>query len=165
MTGIVVKGTQTCRQEVSKTQLPRGAKTGWVQLTQGVREGYSADVLERQLSQLLVARSPRHFLACGCIAPVSVLCSALYVSCLNCLLFIRTPASLVAQTGKNLPSMRETWLGKIPWRRKWQPAPVFLPGKSHGQRSLAGYSPWGLKRVEHDLVNNSNSSYKSRRNA
>ena len=33
----------------------------------------------------------------------------------------------------------------IPWRRKWQPAPVFLPGKSHGQRSLAGCSPWGHK--------------------
>ena len=31
---------------------------------------------------------------------------------------------------------------KIPWSRKWQPTPVFLPGKSHGQRSLAGYSPW-----------------------
>ena len=37
------------------------------------------------------------------------------------------------------------WVGKIPWRRKWQPTPVFLPEKSHGQRSLAGYSPWGLK--------------------
>ena len=34
------------------------------------------------------------------------------------------------------------WVGKIPWRRKWQPTPVFLPGKSHGQRSLACYSPW-----------------------
>ena len=33
--------------------------------------------------------------------------------------------------------------GKIPWSRKWQPPPVFLPGKSHGQRSLAGLSPWG----------------------
>jgi len=32
------------------------------------------------------------------------------------------------------------WVGKIPWRRKWQSAPVFLPGKSHGQRSLAGYT-------------------------
>ena len=32
-----------------------------------------------------------------------------------------------------------------PWRRKWQPTPVFLPGKSHGQRSLAGYKPWGCK--------------------
>ena len=37
------------------------------------------------------------------------------------------------------------WVGKIPWRRKWQPTPVFLPGKSHGQRSLAGYRPWGQK--------------------
>ena len=37
------------------------------------------------------------------------------------------------------------WVGKIPWRRKWQPIPVFLPGKLHGWRSLAGYSPWGHK--------------------
>ena len=34
------------------------------------------------------------------------------------------------------------------WRRKWQPTPVFLPGKSHGQRSLAGYSPWGSKELD-----------------
>ena len=37
------------------------------------------------------------------------------------------------------------WVGKIPWRRKWQPTPVFLPGEFHGQRSLVGYSPWGHK--------------------
>ena len=37
------------------------------------------------------------------------------------------------------------WVRKIPWRRKWQPTPVFLPGKSHGQSSLAGYSPRGHK--------------------
>ena len=37
------------------------------------------------------------------------------------------------------------WVRKIPWRRKWQPTQVFLPEKSHGQRSLAGYSPWGHK--------------------
>ena len=43
------------------------------------------------------------------------------------------------------------WVGKIPWRRKWQPTPVFLPGKSHGQRGLVGYSPWG-HRVRHDQV-------------
>ena len=44
--------------------------------------------------------------------------------------------------------------GKIdPWRRKWQPTPIFLPGKSHGQRSLAGYSPWGCKRVGSQLSN------------
>ena len=37
----------------------------------------------------------------------------------------------------------DPWLRKIPWRRKWQPTPVILPGKSHGQRSRTGYSPWG----------------------
>ena len=41
----------------------------------------------------------------------------------------------------------EHWVGKIPWRRKWQPTPVFLPGKFHGQRSLAGYSLWGCKEL------------------
>ena len=49
---------------------------------------------------------------------------------------------------KNPPSMQETletWVGKIPWRRKWEPTAVFLPRKSRGQRSLAGYSPWGSK--------------------
>jgi len=44
------------------------------------------------------------------------------------------------------------WVGKIPWRRKWQPTPVFLPGKSQGQRSLVGYTPRGHKRVGHDLA-------------
>ena len=44
------------------------------------------------------------------------------------------------------------WVRKIPWRRKWQPIPIFLPGKFHGQRSLAGYSPQGLQRVRHDGV-------------
>ena len=39
----------------------------------------------------------------------------------------------------------DPWVGKIPWRRAWQPTLVFLPGDSHGQRSLAGYSPWGGK--------------------
>ena len=37
---------------------------------------------------------------------------------------------------------------KIPWRRKWQPTPVFLPGKFHGQESLVGYSPWGCKELD-----------------
>ena len=39
----------------------------------------------------------------------------------------------------------DPWVGKIPWRRKWLPTPVFLPGKAHGQGSLAGYSPGGGK--------------------
>ena len=54
----------------------------------------------------------------------------------------------------NLAAMRENWVrlqferpgfnpwaGKIPWRRAWQPTPVFMPGKSHGQKNLVGYSP------------------------
>ena len=44
------------------------------------------------------------------------------------------------------------WVRKIPWRRKWQPTLVFLPGELHGPRSLVGYSPWSPKRVGHDLV-------------
>ena len=39
----------------------------------------------------------------------------------------------------------DPWVGKSLWSRKWQPTPDFLPGKSHGQRSLGGYSPWGCK--------------------
>ena len=39
----------------------------------------------------------------------------------------------------------DPWVGKIPWRRAWQPTPVFFPGEPHGQRSLVGYSPWGYK--------------------
>ena len=39
----------------------------------------------------------------------------------------------------------DSWVRKIPWGRKWQPNPVFLPGKSHGHRCLVGYSPWGHK--------------------
>ena len=39
----------------------------------------------------------------------------------------------------------DPWVRKIPWSRKWQTTPVFLPGEFHGQRSLAGYSPWGIK--------------------
>ena len=46
---------------------------------------------------------------------------------------------------KSLPVSADSWVGKIPWRRNWQSIPVFLPGKSHGQRSLVGCSPWGCK--------------------
>ena len=39
----------------------------------------------------------------------------------------------------------DPWVGKIPWRSAWQTTPVFMPGESHGQRSLVGSSPWGPK--------------------
>ena len=43
-----------------------------------------------------------------------------------------------------------SWVGKIPLRRKWQPTPIFLPGKFHGQWSLVGYSPWGHNESRHN---------------
>ena len=65
------------------------------------------------------------------------------------LLFSRGMAQMV----KNLPRVRETWvwsgfdpwIGKISWRKEWQPTPVFLPGEFHGQGSLAVCSPWVAK--------------------
>ena len=52
----------------------------------------------------------------------------------------------------------DSWVGKIPWRRKWQPTLVFLPGESHRQRSLAAYSPWGLK--ESDMTDTYSHSHR-----
>ena len=67
----------------------------------------------------------------------------------------RSWTSLVVQQVKNLPATQETWVQsvglKIPWRRKWQPTPVFLPEKSHGQKNLESYSPWGCKSVTTDF--------------
>ena len=59
--------------------------------------------------------------------------------------------SVVKNLSTNIGGYFDSLIGKIPWRREWQPNPVFLPGKSHGQRSLVGYSPWGFKRVRHGL--------------
>ena len=54
--------------------------------------------------------------------------------------------------GKNLSAIRrprfDPWVGKIPWRRKWQPTAIFLLGKLHGQRSLAVCGPWGCKELD-----------------
>ena len=61
-------------------------------------------------------------------------------------------ASLVAQSVKNLPAMQEIQVQSLGWEdpleKKWQPTPVSLPGKSHGWRSLVGYSPWGHKELD-----------------
>ena len=59
---------------------------------------------------------------------------------------------LVARMVNNLPAIQETrvwsWVGKIPWKREWLPAPIFFPGEFHGQRSLAGYNPWVRKELD-----------------
>ena len=66
----------------------------------------------------------------------------------------RLGGSLVAQIVKNLPAMQETWVWSLgqedPLEKQMLPTPVFLPGESHGQRSLLGYSPWGHK--ESDMI-------------
>ena len=53
---------------------------------------------------------------------------------------------------KNPPAVQgpafDLWAWKIPWRSKWLHTPVFLPGESHGRRSLMGYSPWGRKELD-----------------
>ena len=57
-----------------------------------------------------------------------------------------------------------SWVGKIPWKRKWQPTPVFLPGKFNGQRSLVGHSPQGCKEsdtTEHTLQTKTRSRTKT----
>ena len=59
-------------------------------------------------------------------------------------------ASLVAQLVKNLPAMWETWVGKIPWRRAWQPTPVFLPGEFPWTEEPGGLLFMGLQRGRHD---------------
>ena len=72
-----------------------------------------------------------------------------YYTCCNINYILNPGASLVAQMVKNLPAMWETQIRSLgwedPWRRQWQPAPIFVPGEFHGQRSLAGYSPWVCK--------------------
>ena len=52
------------------------------------------------------------------------------------------------QRGRHKEMSVQSWVGHIPWKREWQPIPAFLPGKSHGQRSLVGYSPWGHKELD-----------------
>jgi len=58
-------------------------------------------------------------------------------------------------SGKNSPSMQEMRVRSLGWEdllEKWQPIPIFLPGKFHEQRSLASYNPWSCKRVRHVLA-------------
>ena len=89
------------------------------------------------------------YLGCFHLLWTMLLCTFVYKYFIN-------EASLVAQWSRIcLPSRRrrcDPWGRKIPWRRKWQSIPVFLPGKAHGQRSLLTCSPWGHKRIGHYLA-------------
>ena len=90
------------------------------------------------------------------------LCLGLYMASpwvlvrLQIFAFLRIPLTLVwahpsLVVKKCLPSRRlrfNPWIRKVPWRRKWQPSPVFLPGRSHGQKSLRGYSSWSCKELD-----------------
>ena len=53
----------------------------------------------------------------------------------------------------------DSWVMKMPWRREWQPTPVFLPGKSHGQRNLAGLQSMALHRVGHDWTTDTHTQF------
>ena len=104
-------------------------------------------------------RSPYRYVCmyvymCVCV----YMCACIYVCmyiCVHVYMCVCMGLS-VAQWVKNLPAMQESahdagdlglipGSGRFPWRRKWQPTTVLLPGKSHGQRRLVGYSPWGRK--------------------
>ena len=64
-------------------------------------------------------------------------------------LYIKPPVkNPLASVGDFKRPRLDPWVGKIPWRRKWRPTPVFLPGRFHGKRSLMGYSPWVCKELD-----------------
>ena len=95
-----------------------------------------------ELSPQLVSNGRTQILSLSLFSPIK---------CTLSLHLVILKTSLVAQTVKRLSTMWETWLRslgwEVPWRRKWQPTPVLLPRKSHGQRSLVSM---GSQRVGHD---------------
>ena len=74
-------------------------------------------------------------------------CFLFFFSCMNCLHILEgfPGGSVVKNSCQCRRSRFHSYVGKISWRREWLLTPVFLPGEFHGQRSLAGYSPWGHK--------------------
>ena len=77
---------------------------------------------------------------------------------ITCIYSVSAVSTMPATMGTESPGEKYSNCNSETWRRKWQPIPVFLPGKIHGQRSLAGYSPWGYMtehvctRVEGDVL-------------
>ena len=98
--------------------------------------------------------SMAHFLSRGKISPNSQVTQSTFKEAARCEGYSSRQGAEMGYPGgsavKNLPtSVGDMGLipgsGRPPWRKKWQPPPVFLPGKSHGQRSLVGSGPWGHK--------------------
>jgi len=78
---------------------------------------------------------------CVCVCVCARVCVCVYVCVCVCVcVYMYMEPACQCRRCKFDP-----WVEKIPWRRKWQPTPVFLPGKSLGQKSLVGYSPRGHK--------------------
>ena len=79
----------------------------------------------------------------------SFLCSSSVCSCEFFLFRLSTGGASgkepACQCGRQKRHRFDPWFGKIPWRRKWSPTPVFLPGESHDKRNLVGYRPWGCR--------------------
>ena len=119
------------------------------------------DTARRQLSVIHKELSPEHNRA-GTLTlefPAFKTVRNKFLSC--------NPLSWASQVSSSKESLHQyrrckrhrfdPWSGMIHWSRKWQPAPVFLSGKFHGQRSLAGYSPWGCN--ESDMTEHSHTVY------
>ena len=70
-----------------------------------------------------------------------------YLHSLNSQVILKSLQTTMVVSGFCWPGF-DPWVGKIPWRRKWWPTPVLLPGTFHGLRSLVGYSPWGRKELD-----------------
>ena len=84
---------------------------------------------------------------CVCVCVYMCVCVYIYIYMYRLPLWLSNKES-ACNAGDCLDCRRHQfnpWVRKIPWRRNWKPIPVFLPGKSHGQRSLADYNPWGRK--------------------
>ena len=93
---------------------------------------------------ILLCCHPRiPFLFLPCWISFILLCLSLY--CFILLFSGKEPTSKCRRCKRR---RFNPWVGKIPWRRAWQPTPVFLPGESHGRRSLVGYSPWDCKELD-----------------
>ena len=122
----------------------------------------SSHLLQSLMWVLYISPQTLHHLSCLCVFAYSLPSADLANFCVSFKtqlrhdLFWRYSGFLDGSAGKE-PTCQcrrrkrhefDPWVRKISWRRKWQPAPVFLPGESHRQRNLVGHSPWGFKELD-----------------